>query len=189
MSREQRQNEFSELHEKAEYFLEQNDLNPTPFPHSYRVIRLWQYPPLGDYVAWKVFKNLDNTHQIVVRQVRWLRLEDYQHFRDQTVGMEKDWHTDPTLVIRDQLLESQAFTTRMDTASKIRIPVLRPDTTDRGINIPRTTFGISYPNGGVRLTWRGDYPEEWSELIRWAAEMRTYLAQQFVESPDIPDET
>lgn len=187
MSREQRQKEFSQLETRAYDILEKNDPNPAPFRNANIAIQLWRYPAFANHVSWRVFINHDDKQQVIARQITWLRGEDGRRFADPMEGLKKGWHTYPALLTDDQKLDSQDFTSRMDAGRQIRIPVLRAN--GRGTILDGTTYGMYYPNGDIRLTWNENYSEEWSELIAWVEDMRTYVAGQFIHTQDTSDKS
>jgi hypothetical protein len=116
----------------------------------------------------------------LVRQTTWDYLVDAKRFREPITGLAKGFHTNPTIEVRDRLLDTTSFEKRMSTLRTIVFPAfcLQP------FGLDGETFGLALRRDEVSIEWWCNGPEPWHNLTEWASEMRNWLASIAAKDPE-----
>lgn len=186
---ERRDQEFYELQHLAFGYLTRPETAPeaASLQRWQLRVRLWHYPSFSENRSWVVFQRHDRgTRQFLtmVRQVTWDRMADAGRMLDPLVGLAKGFHTEPTLEVRDWVIDSALFESRMDALAVISFPAFAK----HGIGIDGETFGIAFPDYLRRasIEWWCKGPEAWREVTAWAADMRDWLTHLISTSEQPP---
>ena len=174
---EQRHAEFREAELTAMRYLTAPDTVPKAqsLDRWQFCLRLWQYPSFSENRSWGIFRSHERGSRQVrtlVRQITWDRLCDAERFALPLVGLERGFHTQPTIEVRDRPLDSAAFDSRMTALRAISFPAF----STHGLGIDGEVFGVAVPHHhGATVEWWCDGPESWRALTCWAAEVRDWL--------------
>lgn len=136
--------------------------------------RLWHYPAFEAYRSWSVFELHGHraSAQFVARQVTWDRPHDYQRLRDPLLGLQKGFHSDPKIELRDRPLDPSELATRLAAAQSLSLLIVGRQS---GICLDGATFGYEERDGSPRLEWCCDGPAEWREFTSGATAMMSWL--------------
>jgi hypothetical protein len=137
--------------------------------------RWWHYPAFGNWQSWSVFERSGQSRQrfLLLRKVTWDRIADIPRFSDPMTGLREGVHRFPAIEVRDRSLNLDEFERSMERLSNIQIPL----TWRKSIRLDGAEFGYSSDSDsiGFVLRWWCNEPAEWSRLIEWASEVRTWL--------------
>jgi hypothetical protein len=183
---EQRESEFRELETVATRYLR--------FPHSIPkaedigrwrfCLRLWHYPSFSESRAWGLYQHHERgSRQIrsMVRQVTWDRPSDADRLCSPLIGVEKGFHSCPTIEVRDRPISTTELDGHLNELTGIAFPAFAT----RGIGIDGETFGIEYPDYGSSVQWWCEGPNSWSSLTSWASALRDWLCSVAAAEPDL----
>lgn len=178
MSQEKRQPEFRELETVAKRYLDQ----PTTIPGAPALdgwsqqLRLWHFPAFLAQRVWAVFQRRrpgDHTPDTMVRQITWERPADADRLLNPLQGLRRGFHKDPTVEVRDRLVDTVEFESRRALLHTISVSAFTP----AAVGLDGEFFGIELLGGDtVSVEWWCEGPESWRELAAWSAEVRAWLA-------------
>lgn len=154
---------------RARYALE----NPMCTESQHIVLHLWKVGYLHDPAAWTIFYRLQ-TRKPYVKEIRWDRNYDEGRFRSRDA---KRWQPEPTIRVREAMLNDVALQTVLSKGSKVRVPLMGFSDSTGGEN---TIYGIVKPMDGCnsyRLTWESNAPIQWKPLTDWYYDIMALLMQ------------
>ncbi len=146
------------------------------------LLRLWHLPAFAEYRSWGLYRHQSPASRHVrslVRQVTWDREGDYRRLFDPLEGLERGYHIQPTIEIRDRPLVTEELDERLAELKEISFPVFASG----GIGIDGESFGIENPVFRDRVEWWCEGPESWKGITSWTASMREWLIATAAEEP------
>jgi hypothetical protein len=138
-------------------------------------LRLWHYPAFEPYYAWSIFTvngAASRTSSTMVRQLRWDRVADAERLLMPMTGLQRGFHTDPTIELRDRIIDADIFESRLAALRMLAFPVFAAP----AWGIDGETFGIEVFNS-ASIEWWCDGPAGFAPIAAWAAAMRDWLAE------------
>jgi hypothetical protein len=138
------------------------------------VLRLWHYPSFTESRSWGIYQFHEHGSRhtrTLVRQVVWDRPSDAERFTQPLVGLERGFHTQPTIEVRDRPIDTATFDSRLRPLQVVSFPAFAT----HGLGIDGETFGVAFPEHGSTVEWWCEGPESWRELANWAASTRQWL--------------
>jgi hypothetical protein len=183
---EQRQAEFHTLENSAMSYLSEPHILPKAESlNRWRyVLRLWHYPSFTAHHSWAIYQRRELGNRLVrtlVRQVTWDRASDCQRLSEPLLGLENDFHSQPTIEVRDRPIATASFEDRLKALATISFPAFATS----GIGIDGETFGVSSSEHGANVEWWCDGPESWREITAWAAQTRKWLINTTSAPPNL----
>ncbi len=146
------------------------------------LLRLWHYPSFDASRAWGIYRLTERGGRMIrtmVRQVTWDGPHDAKRFYLPLTGLEKGFHTAPTIDVRDRPIDSTEFDHRMEALKSISFPAF--SATDIGID--GEYFGVAIPNHGASIKWWCEGPNTWRDLTAWASQTREWLTDIALSPP------
>lgn len=138
------------------------------------LLRLWHYPAFQESRSWGIFRlHEKGSRQIrtLLRQVTWDRQLDARRFTDPLLGLEKGFHTHPTIEVADRPIENALLDERLTALRQIAFSAFSA----RSLGLDGEIFGIAIPENGVGIEWWCEGPDSWGELTEWASKTREWL--------------
>ena len=173
---EQREDEWNELSRIATKYLDGPHTVPAAESLNrwrYR-LRLWHYPSFTENRSWGIYQRQEPGSRLLrtlVRQLTWDRTADSERLWKPLVGLEKGFHSQPTIELRDRPIESVEFEVRLRVLQVISFPAFA----GQGIGIDGESYGIELPGRETTVEWWCGGPDSWREVTAWAAETRDWL--------------
>lgn len=125
----------------------------------------------------------------IVRKATWKRSVDQRsHHRLLDGRASDDLNSQcPTIVVRDERIDSTGFEDILDQATSLRISIVWPWpkdkeslTTDVGM-VGFEFFDLAEPQASLRCAWSVDLPPEWEPIRQWYRRMYDFLQEHFSE--------
>jgi hypothetical protein len=183
MSIEQRQKELNELESRAHsHLINAENLEPTEMVQQLlTVCRLWNYPSFKVHKSWTVFmppSSESRSDITFAREVTWNRPEDLERLSDPLIGLKKGFDLNPSIEVKDAIVNLKDFYLELDKLNSINIPVV-PKSEVFGLDGEIRGFHHCLPNKEIKLQWWFDGPIEWKDLTCWQTEMQEFLERHF----------
>lgn len=144
---------------------------------------MWHSPSFQENFGWGVYQLHERGRGTcsMVRQVTWDLSAEGHRFSSPLVGLEKGFHVQPTIEVRDRPLDTVLLDHRLTVLANISFPAFAAT----GIGIDGESFGIQVPGRRAKIEWWCEGPESWRELTGWAAAMREWLTGVAMAPPNL----